>query len=293
MNICRPFLVGFILICVLFVSSCDLINPEESVPSYISIDKVEFYDSTRNVVAIPNAHRITDAWVYIDGKLQGVYELPATFPVLASGPHTIIIRPGILENGIAATREIYQFYTSYTITPDLIPGKIDTLHPVISYDETSTVFVFPGNGVEDFESGSLIDSTPASKVKLDRTDVDSLVFEDNYSAVARMNTVNNVFVAETSNGYLLPGNGTDVFLEMNYRTDVEIEIGLIADRDQQVFVLPKIVLNPAQAWKKIYINFADEISSVKNARYKIYFKAQHDNNLSESELYLDNVKLLY
>lgn len=295
MAICRTPVIGVFLIITLFLYSCELINPEEPVPSYIRIEKVDFYDSVSNNIAIPEAHHITDAWVYIDGTLSGIYELPATFPVIASGSKRILVAPGILENGIADTRLIYPFYTLYTTDSVLNPGKITELKPVISYNSARTTFVFQGAGVEDFESGSIFDTTAASKVMLLRVNKssDPLVFEGDYSGYVVMNDSNNIFEAETSADYLLPGSGREVYLEMNYRTDVELTVGILGDNGENVIKAPKINLYPTSGWKKIYINFAPEISAIKNARFKVYFRALHKSDLGESKIYLDNVKLLY
>ena len=78
-----------IMICIL---SC---NKEESteVPSYLKIDNILLDDNS--------THNITDAWIYIDDNLQGVYELPAHFPLLVTGKHKLRIKAGIKENGIS------------------------------------------------------------------------------------------------------------------------------------------------------------------------------------------------
>ena len=77
------------------------------IPSYMTIENITLDQNS--------THNITDAWVYIDDNLQGVYELPANFPLLAQGKHKLRVKAGIKDNGIAGTRIPYPFYSSYIV----------------------------------------------------------------------------------------------------------------------------------------------------------------------------------
>jgi hypothetical protein len=35
------------------------------------------------------SHKITDAWVYVDDQLVGVWEVPSKIPALEAGEHTV------------------------------------------------------------------------------------------------------------------------------------------------------------------------------------------------------------
>ena len=61
------------LIMAIIISSCQK-EDVGGVPAYIKINSIELENNTTSY--------ITDAWVYINGQLQGVYELPSKFPVL-------------------------------------------------------------------------------------------------------------------------------------------------------------------------------------------------------------------
>src|SRR5580693_7824504 len=88
-----------ILVIYLF-NSCNLFDPPSAIPSYVHIDSIGF--TSYYLTQGSNSHKISDAWVYVDQQLQGVYQLPATFPVLATGSHEIDIKAGIEINGIAS-----------------------------------------------------------------------------------------------------------------------------------------------------------------------------------------------
>ena len=87
---------------VLLLTACEIINPEEDIPSFISIEEFEHSDV--------GTAKIVDAWVYIDNEIQGIYSLPNTIPILKNGEQKLYIAPGIKENGISATRTNYPFY---------------------------------------------------------------------------------------------------------------------------------------------------------------------------------------
>ena len=69
--------VKLLMIILSFFYSCDLVNIEEDIPSIINIESIELQGN--------HTSNITDAWVYIDNEFQGVYPLPANFPILKTG----------------------------------------------------------------------------------------------------------------------------------------------------------------------------------------------------------------
>ena len=78
------------------------------MPAYIKIDTIKldtYYPEQGSKSA-----NITDAWVYVNDNLVGVFELPALLPVLHRGPNKLQIYPGIKLNGISSTRVPYPFY---------------------------------------------------------------------------------------------------------------------------------------------------------------------------------------
>ena len=96
--------LSLLITSLLFLLSCEVINTEEDIPSIISIESIEVDGN--------HSSNITDAWVYIDNEFQGVFPLPANFPVLKTGELEIIIEAGIKKNGISSSRENYPFFTS-------------------------------------------------------------------------------------------------------------------------------------------------------------------------------------
>src|SRR6185369_3550902 len=131
----RMNLIRASLLCVpVFISSCNIINPAEPVPSYVHIDS--FSLSTNLITQGSKSNKVVDVWAFVDGNAVGTFELPATFPVLSAGSHKLTLRPGILLDGIAATRSIYPLYTGYDTAINLESGKIKTGTPKIEYQNS-------------------------------------------------------------------------------------------------------------------------------------------------------------
>ena len=134
-------MVGLLLLCFGF-SGCD---KEESIPAYIHIPKI-ILNTNADGSEGSNAHDILDAWVYINNKLIGAFELPATIPILSSGKQQLTIVAGVKNNGFTAQRIRYPFYKAYDTDIELVPANVDTVVPVFSYYESLSF-----QWLEDFE----------------------------------------------------------------------------------------------------------------------------------------------
>ena len=108
----------------LFSESSTNINPQSSIITNTSEIILDENGVTDN---------ITDAWVYLNDNLQGVYELPANFPVLAKGNQTLRVKAGIKLNGISSTRSPYPFYESFIDTIDLKLNETIIIDSIIGF----------------------------------------------------------------------------------------------------------------------------------------------------------------
>ena len=141
------------LILLLFFVSCKK-ESADTIPAYIQIDDIELEEE--NITS-----NITDAWVYVNDQLQGVYKLPAKFPVLEEGVQKVRIKAGIKANGIASSRIAYPFYDSYFEDISFNPNKSKNITPTVEFNrENEDIFIedFEGIGI-NLESDSLSFST--------------------------------------------------------------------------------------------------------------------------------------
>ncbi|MFH0866835.1 MAG: hypothetical protein V1904_11620 [Bacteroidota bacterium] len=276
------------VVMMVLVNSCDIINPEEPVPSYIHIDK---FNLSTTIEQGSNSSRISDAWVYVDDQLIGAFELPATMPVLFEGVHKVMVKPGIKVNGIAGTRAIYPFYTYYSLDIILIPDSVITVNPSITYN-AETVFIWK----EAFEDGGIsIETTPFSDTIIEKTLPNAPeVFEGNYSGIIHLDDNHTLFEGRSINSFDLPGGDTPVFLEMNYKTESEIYMGLFANSSTQSDPVGILTLNKSSTWNKIYINLKNAINSSTSATdFQVFFHIEKSSDVTNSVILLDNIKLVH
>lgn len=269
---------------LIFLSAC---KKENLVPSYIHIDHISL--NTQYIIDGSNSSKITDAWVYIDGNLQGVYELPATFPVLASGNHDIMIRPGIKLNGISMSRGYYPFYEPYQATINLEEKLTDTINPTVQY------YAGKVQWNEDFEQGGIsIQKFSDSDTTFVKTSQAGQVFEGSFSGVGIVNSTYPDLMAVSTETFTMPVNSSPVFLEMNYKCNNTFAVGLCAMITGQTTPYEVLILNPTDEWNKIYVNLTYAVTQVTATnQFKVFFHIYLDDGNSSGEVLIDNVKFVF
>lgn len=274
----------FIITLYLF-SGCEKDSGQE-IPSYIHISSFDLVEN-ENVDEGSLSHNITDAWVYVNNKFIGVFELPSTFPVLEEGSSTILIKPGIKMNGIASTRVPYPFYTDYTVEGVMLEKeKTDTLQPVVQYNDSIQMPLH-----ESFEDTSLSLRAKESDTSLMIDHINP--FEGSGSGKIVLEGDNILFEALSDTSYTLPIQGKYVFLEIDFKTNVEVGTGLYEVRNEGAFQKPVVRLNPTEQWKKIYINLTNIIgSSYPSRNFKVYLNIYRQDEQA-AEVYLDNLKVIH
>ncbi len=268
--------------------SCDIINPDEEIPSYISIDSISLKTNDANIEGIAS-ESIQDAWIYIDNNLIGVYELPITFPILKEGTQNITIYPGIFLNGIASVRKSYNFYKPYIVTTNLEKGKVTKITPETGYTDNTTFII------EDFEDvGIMYDTTAYSKVSLDRATSEIPSKQETYIGKISLTTAKNSFDCITSEGYNLPRSGAPVFLEIDYKNDIEFVILLYALNNNDLSSGEIVTIRSSSEWKKMYINLTTVIADFNSAdKYFIGIYAKLPSDQTEANILLDNLKIIH
>jgi hypothetical protein len=280
----RPYI--WLISACLLVSSCELINPDEPEPAFLHIESIEF-TSDVNTEGFPSS-KFTDAWVYVENDLIGVFELPADIPVIAEGESEIIIFAGIKDDGISSTRQRYALVESYNATRTLIPGERDTLYPSVTYSNFNTFAI-----LERFEVGNIFSTTSLSEADMIITSNPPEVFEGSRSAKIELTASENYFEAE-SETYNLPGGGTAVYLELDYRCNQPFDLWISFNASGSTISSYVLTMGSQEEWNKIYINLTDEASATVNAtNFRVVFKALKSTTVETGEIYLDNIKLIH
>lgn len=287
-----PEYVLYVLFLCLLASgmgSCSLIDPADPVPAYIKIKHVKILSNYE--LQGTASSKVTDVWIYNQGSYQGTYEMPARFPILASGRQKIFIGAGIEANGIASTSEFYPLYKFKELDVELVPG--DTLEL-----DTVEIGYFPElqyTYFEDFEKdtaggGISLDLTQASLGSLGTDSV--VVFEGRRSMKMTVGTATNfVECVSVGDGWPLT-KGRDIYLEMNYRCNQRFQVGLIGITPTGPQTIPVIILNPQNDWNKIYLRLGPYVNPSEAIKFKVWMRMLLEEGSSEGIVYIDNIKLI-
>lgn len=292
-----------ILMISLLLSGCVKNNQD---PAWIEITK---WDLQSNSAVTPNSvndpgvlsSNFSDAWIYMDGDLVGVFELPVKLPIIKDGAHTFKLYPAVQNNGISATKKIYPFVEPYEVIVDLVQNEVATINPNTRYYSNVEFWI------EDFEDASIrITDGPSSLVQLEKVSGSPIATPElNGNSFGRISltTSNYIWIASTianNNGQLnmnLP-RGQEVYLEIDYHNTNELTTGVLAiNTDGTTTDNRNIRLNPQTEnvkWKKIYIDLREIVSASVNASYfEFSFQSILDSGDSSGEVNIDNIKAVY
>ncbi len=266
------------ILLIISIISCKK-SSDNDIPSYITIGNFTLDGNS--------THNITDAWVYIDDNLQGVYEIPANFPVLAQGPHKLRVKAGIKDNGIAGNRIPYPFYSSYIIDEQTFnPETTISITPVVSYLENATL----DDKAEDFDGNGLNLETDSATFSID----DEMPLDGNYGVITLTDSIllTELTTKEFSD---LPQAGAPVYLELDYKCNTQFLVGVYINFPQSSILQKDLLwVRPKDEWNKIYINLTSTISEGVGAdSFKIFIGMQRDFTMESNTIHLDNLRIVY
>ncbi len=268
----RLFLLFFLLA---LLSAC---NYRAELPSYIYIKAFKL--RTDKALEGSASENILDAWVYLDDEALGVFQLPARVPVISAGPGRLLLMPGIKKDGISGIREIYPFYTQYSIDFSPSPATVDTLIPSISYIDGLNFPILEG-----FEIGNDFSN-------MNRTSIRNEVFEGTWSGVVRLDAFNNE-MASSSSAFQLPQDGRRIFLEMDYKCSLRFNVSLLAGKNTGLDPVYAVTITPKDQWNKIYVDLTEEVIANKARDYRLIFTTRLPAGAQEATFFFDNIKIVH
>ena len=290
----RKLYLGFAL---WVVAACS--DPRIESPTYLVVPAMEL--QTNYASQGTRSSRITTAWVYRETELLGAFELPIRIPVIGRGNAKITLVPGVTINGVSSTRAINPFWTSYEFTAPLsgagtITPPVLNNTPVVSYNAQANFSL-----IEDFDGVGLnLIEGNATDTLLYRTNNPAEKFpaptgETNvYSGKVVMPKKASLFEVVTTNAYSQwPGAGIPVYLEMNYKSEIPLVVGLFVTTPGQIFQVPVVQLNPRDDWNKIYIDLAPELGYPDALNFKVFIGGVKGETADFQTVYLDNIKVVY
>ena len=277
---------------MLSLISCEVFDKPETVPAWVQIDEFELTTTSSEGT---DREKIKDAWVYVNSNLVGVFELPCKVPIPATGTANVDVFPGIYKNGIQGDRARYPFYTGQSLTVEVEPNEIHQVSNATQYKDDLFFWV------EDFEDPS-IDMEPSA-------DSDTTMF------IAKPSQFNDLIEGDAGAIFMHSGQiqcqmQTDevefvnlprdltipAYLEMDYKTNYETEVGILS-KDDGVGAFtrtPLITLTPIGDWNKTYLYLPDVTNFYPTAtEFQIYFRIFNRDATDNIEFFVDNLKVIF
>ena len=287
----RTCLLLYFLIIGVHLMSCDTAPAPEV--AYLKVDSL-------TVNALLNqgtsSSKINTFWVEQNGSQIGAFIPPCEVPVLAGESQEIRIIPGISINGSYTQRNQYEMLKAKVFNWDLSPLSKRILSRnqlTFRYDENFTIRV-----IEDFDGVGLnFNSAIQSDTNIQIIDdsMGSFQYPGETPNQSGKITLLPKSIAEfrTPEAFELPKSGVNVWLEVNYKTDIPLTFGVIANEQFQSIQAPVVTLFSNNEWNKVYLNLVTEVSGYPDAGdYNLFFGGV--NNTDDTALVLlDNIKLLY
>jgi hypothetical protein len=292
----KQILISFIFL--LLLSGCEKVDKDEQIPAYIYIDSIDLQVKNDGSQG-SNAHDIQDAWIFANGEMIGVFELPCVVPILKKDSVEIMIYAGIKANGQSNNRRFYPFYDIYKKKVYLKPTEIDTLQPVVTYKQDVK---FPW--IEDFEDFAVsmqksgVTRTVDTMLITNKSDEVFMFGEPGNKYTGKVNFRSKIGTFENSTIDLfdLPRATSDIYLEVNYRSDVAVQFGLYPSSGTSFDFGVAVYLsfaNPKE-WKKAYIRLSEDVNNQEytGKKFRIFINAVNPED-KPAVVLLDNIKLLH
>ena len=278
-----------LLLCLLFGTSlyfsCNPLAVQGPEPAFIDIPSVEF---TYPFEQGPPEQAIQFVEIFFENFSIGYYEIPASISVVPTMDiSNITIKPAISENGVKNAVTVYDMMTWHIVDQKFTPFETYEIIPQFKYDP---LVVF--DLVETFESsnGITFDLDEIDSTTLVRTTVDSR--NGNYAGLITSENGKNIAVASD---FLFTEirNSREVFLEFDYRNNVNFIVGLAAFVGNENFKIPFYTVTKKDNWNKLYLDLSSITAEIPAEGYRIYFEMQSAPTSPPSEIFIDNLKLLH
>ncbi len=282
--------ICYALLAVLALSSCDAFDKEETIPAFILINSADLVTDTNQGA---NTHGILDATVFADGVFVGTFEMPAVVPILQNGVSTITVAAGIKNNGLSQDRIIYPFYDFTVREINLLPNAIIpfTADTTVTFQYYENILNFEyedfenvGTGLVPFDESNatfLQISEPAENVSIGQSLEVTLTPDSSIFFVATNWPLQN-----------LP-QGNNIYLEIDFKGDHPLEIGILAFNSTVLKVFALGIL-PTDEWTKVYVDLTNEIAQQVNTNnFAVYLESRLGPNDGEKRIYIDNLKFVY
>jgi hypothetical protein len=178
---------------------------------------------------------------------------------------------------------------------ELTENKVDSVQPIFTYVENA---IFPF--VEDYDGNGLqFEYNPQFKLNGDtiiKDKSDKAWLPGKNSGRVQMGSgASSEYILEIySKVYNNWPIYTDFYLEMDYKGNIPITVGLYATNAQfETSRVKMYITNPKEDWNKLYLDLQPEINSRgRNMQYRLFISFNRAD-VPNPEAWIDNIKIIY
>ena len=267
-----------------FISGCGMFDSTDPVPMFLELDSATFE-------ARPgeggSTSKIQDASVFVDGNTVGVFELPATVPILSNdGQVDVSILAGIRNNGQQLKPKEYPFYNPLNFQLDF--QELETVPLELNYNYNENIAF---DLLENFESTNVFgkDLDADSTTFLFRSQ-DALYGQycGQMDVPADALFLQTTFETKPTNVF----GFSQVYLEMDYKCSIMFIVGYTGIDDSGVESTDFFyVFREQPEWDKIYIDLSSQLNGNQFVSYQLIIAGAPDQ--PAGSIWVDNVKLAY
>jgi hypothetical protein len=280
----RPFLLLSFTVVLSILFSCKKEKLKSKPASFIVVNTTSVNSGTNT--GMPDSHKITDIWLYVNEQFQGIYPIGSVMPILNNGSASIRMYGGIVNNGIAGTRLPYKFYAPYSFSGSFEAGKTYTITPDFAYQSGTNIIADQFDG-----GGSSYEASPSSNIFPVIINDPAKSWQGSAGCIyMTMTDSKPISVLRSSQQLSLPLGGTDIYLEMDYKCNQEISVGVIGG---DIEPRTALTLRPTNGWNKIYISLTNVVSTQPTYNYyRVFVQGVKESGVATPEIYLDNLRLV-
>lgn len=276
----------YILLFFLFVLvAC---GDEAEVPVYLTVNTPQFAIAPAEGTDLQSS---MECFVYHNTSLLGGFSYGNEIPVLASGQDEILVFAGIRKNTLVDQPDQYSMMDPDTLKMNFMPGEQVTISPTFRYTDNVKFRI-----LDDFETGTefTADLDLSSNTKL--VSLPGIGYQDSRGGLMEVTSEDNVLIVASQSQLTGFPIGGDVILEMTFKSNTLIVVGINAIYNfgvNQTF--SKVILNPSQSWEKVYIDLGPEIGLAGANAYQVFLSINHNNTptLDTARAVVDDIKLLH
>lgn len=235
--------------------------------------------------------KVTDCWVYLNDQPVGVWEPGSRIPLIGSGSARLKVIAGIRKDGVTDQRIQYPYYATWEQQVELVPEQAVSYSPAFHYYDGLSYWL------ADFEAGVRFDTSNCTAVMLPVPGDGTLVGEQTRVGRIQLDGDHPLYLG-ISSGDPFYGTDRNAFLEVDYRSDVELLFGTRSiiqgnlTETAYAYAAPTAHVGNDRPWNKIYINIGAPMSIPGTSDMRFFIRAELPSGTSSAEVEMDNIKLV-